>query len=271
METLLIKEYKKFQNQDIFIQQQNVSFSTGTPVQSKFFSNKTTFITITATQHCHISFGTNPRTSTEKGLFIYPNVPITLEVSPLTKLSVIESPSVLSYWQDVDFPIVARTAKVGQPTPVAISTIDGDDIVAPSWAINDYSMCEGSELVHHWKEESPLHWHIHLITNGEEAQDKYVKFQIKWAIAVSGGTLTPQTTITSEELLIPANTADKTHIIYPIGTSDELTGYRIGSQIYPRLQRIAATGTAPSGDPWITMLQAHILCDSLGSRNITSK
>lgn len=50
-----------------------------------------------------------------------------------------------------------------------------------------------------------------------------------------------------------------------------IEGTKIGTQIYPRLHRVAASGTAPSVDPFVPMLQAHILCDTLGSRALGVK
>ena len=47
--------------------------------------------------------------------------------------------------------------------------------------------------------------------------------------------------------------------------------YTIGSQVYARLQRLATTGAAPASDPWVTMLQAHLECDTMGSRTPTAK
>lgn len=70
--------------------------------------------------------------------------------------------------------------------------------------------------------------------------------------------------------MIPANTPTKTMRIYGIG-SRVLTNGRIGGHVWTRLKRIASTGTAPSNNPWVTMLQAHIECDTFGSRDITSK
>lgn len=41
--------------------------------------------------------------------------------------------------------------------------------------------------------------------------------------------------------------------------------------LYARLQRLATTGAAPASDPWVTMLQAHLECDTMGSRTPTAK
>ena len=46
---------------------------------------------------------------------------------------------------------------------------------------------------------------------------------------------------------------------------------KIGGHVFVRLRRIASTGAAPTNDPFCGMLQLHIQCDTLGSRNIASK
>lgn len=169
-------------------------------------------------------------------------------------------------WQDLDFPIVIRATGTGIPS---LQPLIGN-ITAPQWQVGDYNVCEGQELVHLWKEGSRIYWHCHLITNGVEETDTFVKFEVEAAVAKFSSPLAALTKITSAEIKIPANTPDKTHLLVVIGTSD-LTGYTIGSQLYARLQRIAATGAAPANDPWVTMLQAHLEIDSLGSREIASK
>ena len=39
----------------------------------------------------------------------------------------------------------------------------------------------------------------------------------------------------------------------------------------PQWTLIATTGAAPASDPWVTMLQAHLECDTMGSRTPTAK
>lgn len=113
-------------------------------------------------------------------------------------------------YQDIDFPIIARTAAVNNPTP---ATLVGN-LTAPTWAVNDFLMCEGQELVHLWKVGSPWTWHIHLITNGTEATDKFVKFEVEFAYAVPDAALSSVQTLTSQDLLIPANTPDRPILPY---------------------------------------------------------
>lgn len=172
-----------------------------------------------------------------------------------------------SVWVDIDFPIIVRTTGVGIPT---LQTLKGN-ITAPQWQVNDFNVCEGQELIHGWKEGSAGQWHIHIVTNGTDATDRFLKFQIEWTYGVLGDPLANIITTTSAELKIPADTDDRVHFIFNIGNPVSLTNLHIGSHIWARLKRIAATGTAPTDDPFCSMLQMHVECDTVGSRQITTK
>jgi hypothetical protein len=169
-------------------------------------------------------------------------------------------------YTDIDFPVIIRTTGTNIPT---LATMQGN-IKAPQWAVNDIADLEQKEFPHSWKEASAVQWHIHLVTGGTDTADRYVKFQIEYCWANSNGTLSSVTTI-SEELLIPANTAAKTHKIYNIGSAWTPASGKIGGHIFARLTRIAATGTAPTTNPFVGMAQLHIINDTLGSRQITTK
>lgn len=170
-----------------------------------------------------------------------------------------------TYWRDIDFPILARTVAANQPTPTTLAL----NIQAPAWAVNDYYNCDGQELVHEWKEGSTCYWHCHLITNGLDTDDRYVKFELQYAYADVNGVLV-SATITTGDLLIPANTADRTMKIMSIGNFTPSTN-KIATHVYARLKRIASIGLAPTNNPFIPMLQMHIICDSLGSDAMTTK
>lgn len=171
----------------------------------------------------------------------------------------------IPYYVDLDFPIIIRSAGLGIPT---LETLVGN-ITAPQWQVNDFNMCEGQEMIHAWKESSEIFWHIHLLTNGVDANDRFVKFEIEFCHANVNGVLSEVKTV-ANEFNIPAGTPDRTMMIVSIG-SYVYTGGKIASHIWPRLKRIASTGAAPTNNPFCTMLQAHILCDSVGSEKITTK
>ncbi len=167
-------------------------------------------------------------------------------------------------WQDVDFPIIIRTTGANIPT---LTTLQGN-VTAPQWSVNDFSVCEAQELIHAWKEGSEVQWHVHFVTNGLDATNRYVNFEVEWFWVNPNGTLSA--TVTSAgDLLIPANTATKTMLIRQVAVAT-FAG-KIGGHVYARLRRIASTGAAPTNSPWCSMLQMHVECDTLGSRLTTSK
>jgi len=168
-------------------------------------------------------------------------------------------------YQDIDFPIIIRTTGAGIPT---LEIINGN-LTLPQWQVNDFNMSESQEFIHAWKEGTEVSWHIHYTTNGLDASDRYVKFELEYGYTVAGVWTFPSL-LTTADILIPANTANKTMMIMPLGSFTP-TGSHIGDHCVARLKRVAASGTAPSGNPWIPMLQMHVRCDTIGSRQIGSK
>lgn len=173
---------------------------------------------------------------------------------------------IADFWQDIDFPIIIRTTGAGIPT---LEVVNGN-LTLPQWQVGDFNQCESQELVHQWKGGSDVFFHIHLTTNGADTNNRYVRFEIEYGYVTPGGAWIFPTTMDSGDLLIPANTTNKTMFIFPLGSFTP-TGSKIGGHVTARLKRIAATGTAPTNNPWVAMLQLHILCDSIGSREISSK
>jgi len=166
-----------------------------------------------------------------------------------------------TYWLDLDFPISLRTTGSNRPT---IATLVGN-IEAPRFAVDDYVNIEGQELPHSWKRDSTIEWHIHYHTNGSDVDDRYVRFEVEVAIATNFGAISTPVTIDSGDILVPGGTADRTMRVFGIGTTSP--GDVFAPHIFARLKRVAATGTAPSGDPFVNMLQAHYENNALGSRN----
>lgn len=84
---------------------------------------------------------------------------------------VLVSTGTAATWQDIDFPIIIRTTGTNIPT---LQPIQGN-VTVPQWGVNDFNVCEGQELVHGWKEGSTMYWHCHVITNGTDVTDRYLK------------------------------------------------------------------------------------------------
>lgn len=171
-----------------------------------------------------------------------------------------------TYWRDLDFPIIIRTTGANIPT---LEIVNGT-LTLPQWQVSDFNQCESQEFVHEWMEGSPVYWHVHLTTNGLDTTNRYVRFEVEYGYVTPGGAWVFPTTLNSGDLLIPANTATKSMLILSLGSFTP-TGVKIGGHCVARLKRIASTGTAPTNNPWIAMLQLHIQCDTLGSRQIASK
>jgi hypothetical protein len=169
-------------------------------------------------------------------------------------------------WVDIDFPIIIRTTGTNIPT---LATLQGN-ITAPQWQVNDFNVCEGQELVHGWSEGSRVYFHIHMITGGTNVDDRYVNWEVEYTWANIGDAVPTTTVVTSGDYKIEANTPALTHRIVSIANWVP-TGGKIGAHVYARLKRIAAAGTAPTANPFCTMLQLHIECNTLGSTAISTK
>jgi hypothetical protein len=109
-----------------------------------------------------------------------------------------------------------------------------------------------------------------MTTNGLEAVDKFVRFEVKFIYVTANAAWTNELTITSPDILIPANTPDRTMLISGLGNFTP-AGVKIGGHTIARLTRVASVGAAPAADPFLAMLQLHIECDTNGSRNMTTK
>ncbi len=169
-------------------------------------------------------------------------------------------------WLDIDFPILIRTTGANIPT---LTTVNGN-LTMPQWSVNDFNVCESQEFIHSWKEGSTVYWHLHMTTNGLEAVDKYVRFELEYGYANANGAWTFPAVFTTPDILIPANTPDKTMLVVSI-TNFTPAGLKIGAHALARLKRVASVGAAPAADPWVPMLQMHIQLNTLGSRNIGTK
>jgi hypothetical protein len=168
-------------------------------------------------------------------------------------------------WVDIDYPIIIRTTGANIPT---LTTFNGN-LTMPQWEVNDFNVCESQEFIHEWKEGSTCYWHVHVNTNGSDTTDRYLKFELEYGYSVAGAWTFPAV-VTTADILIPANTADKTQIIMPLANFTP-TGAKIGDHCVARLKRVSATGTAPTNNPWIPMLQMHIQKDTIGSRMMITK
>jgi len=183
-------------------------------------------------------------------------------VTPTSKTLFLEE----EVYKDIQFPTgSAKVPASNAPTWTTFST----NTNKYTWAVNDYADLQANEVIHEFKEGSDVQWHIHIFTNGSDGTDRYVKYIIYFDIVNNDGTFSERS-VTSE-ITIPASTADRTHIIQNIGVAATGLGIDIGADVTCRLKRETASGSAPTSDPFVSMVGLHVACDTLGSRTMTTK
>jgi hypothetical protein len=168
-------------------------------------------------------------------------------------------------YNDVQFSVsTARVPAANAPTWANMTT----NLSAYTFAVNDYIDLESNEISHGYKPGGIVTIHIHLVTNGLDATDRTVKYQVAYAMTNKDGIVSE--TVASAQYVIPADTPDRTYLYMPITTVNS-TGLTFGANIAMQLKRVVEdTGTAPSSDPFVTMVGVHIEMARIGSRNETS-
>lgn len=147
-------------------------------------------------------------------------------------------------------------------------------------AANDWIEYSTIEVPHEWIDKgSQIDNHLHWCTgNGEDVDDRYVKFQIQGIAAnMSTNGTTPiepnvsiidYTTVYSgsAEFLIPAGIKARTHFYGELPKIFPVNMLAMGAQIKILVRRLAATsGSAPTNKPFILQFGQHIEVDSFGS------
>lgn len=161
-------------------------------------------------------------------------------------------------------PLLTTRAAANVPT---LTTFLGN-VQQYTFAVNDQGY-SASEITHEYHEGTDLHPHVHWATNGTDADDRYVKWEIEYTIA-DGDQVFQTPVVISTEVLIPANTPAKTHFITGF-TDIDGTNLTIGAYILWRFRRIASTGLAPSTNPFGLAVGFHMEKDTYGSRFLYAK
>lgn len=167
-----------------------------------------------------------------------------------------------------------QTGRTGASNAPTWATFVGN-ISLYMFAVNDYIQIAPFELMHDWKQPSPIEFHLHWATGGTDTTDRYVRWEIEYTFANQlGGGGTPTVfgtpTIVTVETKIPANTPARTHMYSSVGTLFPATSI-IGCQILTRLRRIASTGTAPTSNPFAIQQGIHYEVDTIGSKGLMNK
>ena len=174
-------------------------------------------------------------------------------------------------YDDWAFEIAPKTTGAGKPTLASFS----GNIKQYTMAVNDISELRPTEMLHKWKEGTPVELHVHWASNGLDATDRGVKWEIDytWSNGISHGGTTAfaAATTLSNETKIPANTADKSYFYTSVLTFTPVGG-KIGAGLLMSLKRIASvTDPTPTSSPWIIMVGVHYQIDTIGSRTISQK
>ena len=172
-------------------------------------------------------------------------------------------------WNDIYFPM--SSGKIGganQPTWAAFQ----GNTMEYTFAINDYIHLPSGEIAHSYLEGSDIKLHVHIVLDGSDIGDTDVNYEIEYTIGDINEVMSAAAVITSGDYTIVGGTADRTHLFIQIGTIAG-AGFLIGAALKMRFRRIALVGggNAPSNDPFVLMVGAHIEEDTVGSRTETTK
>ena len=167
-------------------------------------------------------------------------------------------------WKDIFFPMAPPKATgAGNPTLTAWN----GSLRGYAFAVADTHDFDPQEFTHDGKEGSTATFHIHLVSRTNVAAARAVKWQLEYSQADRNGVFAAPTTVVVE-LTIPADTPVNTHIAEDIAT---FTTGLVASQMFVKLTRVAAAGTAPADDPVVIGVHYHYQLDTVGSREIFTK
>lgn len=171
-------------------------------------------------------------------------------------------------WSDMQFQI--SSGKVGvanAPNWESFTT----NTSAYAFDVDDYIDLGANETHHGWKEGTNglVHLHLAIKTAQSTGADRFAKFTVYLAYADVNEVWT-EASLTAE-YTIPTGTAALTHKKLSMGTLT-LTNNLFGTQVKPRIKRIAATGGTEYADSvFITQIGIHLEHDTVGSRESSSK
>lgn len=128
--------------------------------------------------------------------------------------------------------------------------------------VNDY-VIGATEILHSFKEGTPIEAHVHWATAAATTRDERVKFQLRFSVANRSTAFGASQTI-SVETVIPSGTVDRKHFSTTIGTvTDNLS---IGAYIAWRFERVTISTGTEITDPFVLAIGWHYQKDTIGSR-----
>jgi hypothetical protein len=184
--------------------------------------------------------------------------------------SAAKSSGIIEYFtpvrNDIQFSVVNGLRPASNDPTISAFTTNTQKL---TFGINDYIDLPANETPHGYEEETDIDVHIHIYTNGSDADDRTVKYIVYFTVVNAGDAAVEDDV--SVQYTIPGGTADRTHFVFDLGTITG-TGISMGADITCRLKRIAAdTGTAPTSNPFVSMVGMHCYHDSAGSLSDISK
>ena len=169
-------------------------------------------------------------------------------------------------YNDINTGLNPRNTGANRPT---LEPMTGN-ISEFQFAVNNYADLTPIELMHDWKEGTPIELHIHWATGGtNDATVRGVKWQIEYAYASMNSVYSSATT-ESKETSIAANETALTPKYTSVVTFTPAT--TIGTQLSFMVKRIASVDNiAPVDDPFLLSIGIHYQIDTIGSRTMASK
>lgn len=137
--------------------------------------------------------------------------------------------------------------------------------------VDDYIDLAANGIPHSWKLGTSVSVHMRVTTKVANASggNHYAKYTV-YLTAADVGEVWTETSLTAE-LTIPDGTPALHHFLLPLGDF-AMTDNLIGTQIKPRVKRIAATGgTEHPEHLFLTQIGAYYLQDTIGSREVATK
>lgn len=171
-------------------------------------------------------------------------------------------------WNDIFISSAALGFGAVAPSLISVFPSGGIKMYAFAGNVGIDELYGGVELLHDWKEGTPIRFHIHWMPTTNAAGN--VLWQLEYGWADVGATFSAPVVITPGAAQA-AGGVPWANMIFSFGDFDA-TGKHIGSQLFFRLFRDAGNVLDTYPDPAaLIQVGVHYQIDSLGSRNITSK
>lgn len=171
-------------------------------------------------------------------------------------------------WRDINLGGAVLAAVPGQqPDRDEFVDENGDDTGIDTYAIAVGEAVDGSfELDHDYLPGSDLYFHVHWQGIDSPSGTDYVRWRLTYAVSSNGDTLNAPVSIEVETAVDTQYSFNISDFAAIVGTS-----FNFGDQFLFKLERIASSGDAYSGDALLATLGVHIQVNTIGSGQIGNK